>query len=143
MWSGLGLVRVIRVRVRLENQKDQLRRKEGRVVQRPVAVARAPASAARGVAVTPACKLSMACHLSKNGAGGVRSGAVQRGMRREANPGNYTELGRAGQRGECGGNVRSARGAAVAAPSGRRGGLRHGGGLKGERLSRGSGGRGV
>ena len=65
MWSGLGLglVRVIRVRVRLERQKDQLRRKEGRVVQRPVVVAMAPASAARGVAVTPACKLSMACHL--------------------------------------------------------------------------------
>ena len=72
MWSGLGLglVRVIRVRVRLERQKDQLRRKEGRVVQRPVVVAMAPASAARGMAVTPACKLPMACHLSKNARGG-------------------------------------------------------------------------
>lgn len=72
MWSGLGLglVRVIRVRVRLEHQKDQLRRKEGRVVQRPVVVAMAPASAARGMAVTPACKLPMACHLSKNARGG-------------------------------------------------------------------------
>ena len=73
MWSGLGLglglVRVIRVRVRLESRKHQLRRKEGRVVQRPVVVAMAPASAARGVAVTPACKLSMACHLSKKSAG--------------------------------------------------------------------------
>ena len=52
MWSGLGLalglVRVIRVRVRLESRKHQLRRKKGRVVQRPVVVAMAPASAARG-----------------------------------------------------------------------------------------------
>ena len=144
MWSGLGLglVRVIRVRVRLERQKDQLRRKEGRVVQRPVVVAMAPASAARGMAVTPACKLSMACHLSKNARGGMRSGAVQRGMRREANPGN-TERGRAGQRGKCGANVWGVRGAAVAAPSRWRGGLGHGGGRKGGGLARGSGGRGA
>ena len=81
LWSGLGLglVRVIRDRVRLESQKDQLRRKEGHVVQRPVAVARAPASAARELAVTPASKLSMACHLSKNGAGGMRSGCGAKG----------------------------------------------------------------
>ena len=63
-------------------------------------------------------------------------------MRREANPGN-TERGRAGHRGECRGNVRGARGAAVAAPSGRCGGLGHGGGRKGGRLPRGSGGRGA
>jgi hypothetical protein len=35
-----------------------------------VVVAMAPASAARGMAVTPACKLPMACHLSKNARGG-------------------------------------------------------------------------
>ena len=73
------MVGVIRVRVRLESRKHQLRRKEGRVVQRPVVVAMAPASAARRVAVTLACKLSMACHLSKNGAGGMRSGCGAKG----------------------------------------------------------------
>ena len=144
MWSGLGLglVRVIRVRVRLERQKDQLRRKEGRVVQRPVVVAMAPVSAARGMAVTPACKLSMACHLSKNGAGGCDRVRCKGGCGARLTRATRNGDGR-GRGGGCRGDVRGARGAAVAAPSGRRGGLGHGGGRKGGRLPRGSGGRGV
>ena len=115
-----------------------MRWKEGRVVQQPVAVAMAPTSAARAVEVAPALRVVHAVPPERNGGGGVERVAVQRGMQREANAGN-TERGRAGQRGQCGGNVRSARGAAVAAPSGRRGGLGPGGGERGGRLVRGRG----
>ena len=115
MWSGLGLglVRVIRVRVRLERQKDQLRRKEGRVVQRPVVVAMAPASAARGMAVTPACKLPMACHLSKNARGGCDRVRCKGGCGARLTPGQHgTGTGGAERemRGECAGRQGCCRG---------------------------------
>ena len=119
-----------------------MRWKEGRVVQQPVAVAMAPTSAARAVEVAPALRVVHAVPPDQNGGGGVERVAVQRGMQREANAGN-TERGRAGQRGQCGGNVRSARGAAVAAPSGRRGGLGPGGGERVGEASAGEGPRGA
>ena len=119
-----------------------MRWKERRVVQQPVAVARAPTSAARAVVVAPALRVVHAVPPEQNGGGGVERGAVQRGMQREANAGN-TERGRAGQRGQCEGNVRSAMGAAVAAPSGRRGGLGPGGGEREGEASAGEGPRGA
>ena len=119
-----------------------MRLKQGRVVQQPVAVAMAPTSAARAVEVAPALRVVHAVPPERNGGGGVERVAVQRGMQREANAGN-TERGRAGQRAQCGGNVRGASRAAVAAPSGRCGGLGHVGGRRGGRLVRGSGARGA
>jgi len=111
----------------LESRKETVRWKEGRVVQQPVAVAVAPTSAAKAVEVAAALRVIHAVPPEQNGGGGSNGvrfkGACNARLTRATRNGDEPS-----REVQCGGNVRSARGAAVAAPSGRRGGLGPGGG---------------
>jgi hypothetical protein len=119
-----------------------VRWKEGRVVQQPVAVAVAPTSAAKAVEVAPALRVIHAVPPKQNGGGGSNGvrfkGACNARLTRATRNGDEPS-----REVQCGGNVRSARGAAVAAPSGRRGGLGPGGGEGGGEASAGRGPRGA